>query len=168
MNNRERLDFINRNITRIARVIIAPKFRGIGLGVKLVRETMPLTGKRYVETLAVMARYNPFFEKAGMRRVEYQADPDYEKALRRLEALGFNIELLGSKRHNQSVIEKLTHDQLGEVRKIILTQFYSPKFRSNVQLIEKVKELDKEALAKALTNRRLKPVYLIWENPLKP
>jgi len=100
-----------------------------------------------------------------LRRVEYQADPDYEKALRRLEALGFNIELLGSKRHNLSVIRRLTHDQLIEVRKIILTQFYSPKFRSNLQLIARVRELDKEALAKALTNRRLKPVYLIWENP---
>jgi ABC-type ATPase with predicted acetyltransferase domain len=168
MNNRERLEFINRNITRIARVIVAPKFRGIGLGVKVVKETMPLTGKKYVETLAVMARYNPFFEKAGMRRVEYQADPEYAKALQRLEALGFNIELLGSKRHNLSIIEKLTRKQLVEVQKILLAHFFSPKFRSNAQLIEKVKELDKEALAKALTNRRLKPVYLIWENPLKP
>lgn len=87
MNNRERFEFLNRNIIGIARVIVAAKFREIGLGVKVVRETMPLTGERYVETLAVMARYNPFFEKAGMRRVEYEpADPGYEKALQRFEA----------------------------------------------------------------------------------
>lgn len=85
-----------------------------------------------------------------------------------MRPLGFNTELLGSKKHNLCVIEKLTHDQLVEVQQVILKHFYSPKFKSDVSLIEWVKELDKEALAKALTNRRLKPVYLIWESPLKP
>ncbi len=166
MNNRKRLRFINRNFTRIARVIVAPKFRGIGLGVKLVRETMPLTGKRCVETLAVMARYNPIFEKAGMVKVDYESrDVAYERALARLAALGFNIELLGSKKHNLSVVERLTHEQLVEVSEIILKHFFSEKFRSNASLIKKVKALDKQAIAKALTNRRCRPVYLFWENP---
>jgi len=40
----------------------------IGLAVKIVKETLPLAGKPYVETTEVMARYNPFFEKAGTQK----------------------------------------------------------------------------------------------------
>lgn len=36
---------------------------------KLVGENLPLAGTDYVEMSAVMAKYNPFAEKAGMKRV---------------------------------------------------------------------------------------------------
>ena len=39
----------------------------------LVRGTTLLAGTPFVKVLAAMARYNPFFEKAGMRRVEYKS-----------------------------------------------------------------------------------------------
>ena len=69
-------------------MIIHPKFRGIGLGAFLVRETMPKVDAKVVEVLAVMAKYNPFFEKAGMLRVDYRRDEiSEEKKIRRfLEA----------------------------------------------------------------------------------
>jgi len=38
----------------------------------------------------------------------------YESALRRLEEMGFNIDLLGSKRYNSTVISNLNPDQLRE------------------------------------------------------
>src|SRR4030042_604545 len=63
---------INEEIARISRVVIHPKFRGIGLGEYLVKETLPKVNAKGVEVLAVMARHNPFFEKAGMLRVDYQ------------------------------------------------------------------------------------------------
>jgi hypothetical protein len=59
---------INRDIIRISRVVIHPKYRTIGLRAKIVAETLPQAGKPYVETIAVMAKYNPFFEKAGMTK----------------------------------------------------------------------------------------------------
>jgi len=33
--------------------------------VRLAKETLPLVGRPYVEAMAVMARYNAFFERAG-------------------------------------------------------------------------------------------------------
>ena len=54
------------------RVVLHSKYRSIGLGVKLIRETLPLVGTPYVEMIAVMAKYNPFAEKAGMRKVAVQ------------------------------------------------------------------------------------------------
>ena len=65
--NKARL--INEEIARISRVVIHPKFRGIGLGAYLVKETLPRVDAKVVEALAVMAKYNPFFEKTGMLRV---------------------------------------------------------------------------------------------------
>ena len=60
------LALINRNIRCIGRVIIEPRFRGLGLASRLVRETMPMMGVPIVEAMAVMGLVNPFFEKAGM------------------------------------------------------------------------------------------------------
>ncbi len=60
------LALINKNIRCISRVIIEPRYRGLGLAVRLVRETMPLMNVPIVEAAAVMGQVNPFFEKAGM------------------------------------------------------------------------------------------------------
>ncbi|MCS4537586.1 MAG: GNAT family N-acetyltransferase [Thaumarchaeota archaeon] len=65
---------VNRDFLRISRVVIHPKYRSLGLGARLVRETLPLCRSRHVETFAVMARFNPFFEHGGMTRVEYESD----------------------------------------------------------------------------------------------
>jgi len=56
-----------KEIKRIARVIVVPRFRGIGLGVQLVKQTLRKVNAGIVETYARMAVYNPFFEKAGMQ-----------------------------------------------------------------------------------------------------
>ena len=60
------LALVNKHIRCIARVIIEPRFRGLGLASRLVRETMPQMQMPIIEALAVMGLVNPFFEKAGM------------------------------------------------------------------------------------------------------
>ena len=67
-------NLINEEIARINRVVIHPKFRGIGLGAFRVKETMAKVDAKVIEALAVMTRYNPFFEKTGMIRVDYSID----------------------------------------------------------------------------------------------
>ncbi len=85
---------VNKFFLRIARVIVAPKFRSIGLGAEIVRRTMPLVNVKYVETLAIMARYNPFFEHAGMTRVDVPDDYRYNQLLDQIESFGIKRELL--------------------------------------------------------------------------
>jgi hypothetical protein len=46
--------------------------RAIRLGSKLVRDTLQLAGTEFVEMSAVMGKYNPFAEKAGMKKVVEQ------------------------------------------------------------------------------------------------
>ena len=67
----------NTAAARIARVVVHPDFRGGGLGVLSVRAALEWIRERrvpemkrrkhVVETIAAMARYNPFFERAGFR-----------------------------------------------------------------------------------------------------
>jgi len=96
---------LNDKLSVISRVVIHPKYRTIGLGTKLVKGTLPLAGTEYVEMSAVMAKYNPFAEKAGMKRIAEQAPP--KEAMRivgLLRELGFNEQLLGSEKY---VLERL-------------------------------------------------------------
>jgi ABC-type ATPase with predicted acetyltransferase domain len=63
---------LNEKLSIISRVVVHPKYRTIGLGSKLVRETLHLAGTPYVEMPAVMAKYNPFAEKGGMKKIAEQ------------------------------------------------------------------------------------------------
>ncbi len=61
------LSLINRNVRCIARIVIEPRLRGIGLAHRLVRETMPRMNVPIIEALGVMPKVNPFLERAGMK-----------------------------------------------------------------------------------------------------
>ncbi len=56
---------LNREMRVMQRLVIEPRFRGLGLAAYLLRETMPLLGVRFVECLAVMGGYSGFLQKAG-------------------------------------------------------------------------------------------------------
>jgi len=66
-DRRLQMQMINRNIRTIARVIIDPRYRGLGLASRLVAGTMGLLNVPVIEATAVMGAVNPFFERAGMR-----------------------------------------------------------------------------------------------------
>ncbi|MEM3698028.1 MAG: GNAT family N-acetyltransferase [Candidatus Bathyarchaeia archaeon] len=99
---------LNEKLSTISRVVVHPKYRTIGLGSQLVRETLPLVGTPYVEMPAVMAKYNPFAEKAGMQKIIEQPPPkEALKIAETLQQLGFNIHLLGSEKYVLSKLESL-------------------------------------------------------------
>jgi len=72
---KEALRIANTAAARIARVVVHPDYRGDGLGALAVKMALKWIAERrvpemkkrkhVVETIAQMARYNPFFEKAG-------------------------------------------------------------------------------------------------------
>ncbi|MBT0158662.1 GNAT family N-acetyltransferase [Candidatus Bathyarchaeota archaeon A05DMB-2] len=108
---------LNQKLSIISRVVVHPKYRTIGLGSKLVKETLPLAGTENVEMPAVMAKYNPFAEKAGMKKVAEQPPP--KEALRIAEVLeyfGFNIQLLGSEKYVLNKLQALSGEDLEKVR----------------------------------------------------
>ena len=94
-------ELLNKEVTRVARIVIHPKFRGVGLGARLVRETLPKVGFKVVEVVASMAKYNPVFEHAGMVRVdiERKLDPATTRLKNLLEQKGFDFNFLYSRKY---------------------------------------------------------------------
>jgi GNAT superfamily N-acetyltransferase len=108
---------MNQKLSSISRVVIHPKYRTIGLGAKLIRETLPLAGTEFVEMSAVMSKYNPFAEKAGMKKVvEQGASEQATKILHVLEELGFDKQLLGSEKYVSEKVKGLNNDDLLKVK----------------------------------------------------
>ena len=161
-------EFIDRCFSRIARVVVHPKYRGIGLGTMLVRETMPRVGTPYVEALAVMARYNPFFEKAGMKRIEYESKTrrNIEKFLIELESTGIQPDLTHSRRYLRKTVKKLSQRSLRKLAS--MAKHLLPPKRKKANLLGRSGDVNIENLIEILTEIRAKPEYFIWRNPHIP
>ena len=108
---------MNKQLSIISRVVIHPKYRTIGLGAKLIRETLSLVGTPYVELIAVMAKYSPFAEKAGMRKIaEQQSVESVSDVSKVLTGLGFDLQLLGSERYVKEKLQSLSPAQLDKLK----------------------------------------------------
>lgn len=83
-------------------------------------ETLPLAGKPYVETIAVMAKYNPFFEKAGMTKIaETRPNPGILKVVEKLRAFNFNPVFLTSERTNLNKLQRMTAKEVEGVKMVL-------------------------------------------------
>lgn len=108
---------LNKCLSILSRIVVHPKYRTIGLGAKLIRETLPMAGTPYVEMIAVMPKYNPFAEHAGMRRVLVHESPKAAVQMSKLlSELGFDIRLLGSTRYVRGKLEGLNPTQIEALR----------------------------------------------------
>jgi len=88
---------LNEKVTIISRVVVHPKFRTIGLGRLIVQKSLPLSPTRYTETVAVMAKYNPFFVKAGMKWVcEKTPEKKLIDFMDYLKSIDFNLQYVSS------------------------------------------------------------------------
>jgi ABC-type transport system involved in cytochrome c biogenesis ATPase subunit/N-acetylglutamate synthase-like GNAT family acetyltransferase len=146
---------INEEIARISRVVIHPKFRGIGLGEYLVKETLSKVDAKVIEVLAVMAKYNPFFEKAGMLRVDYRRRENLvdSKITSFLDKHGFDFKFAKSKAYCSSFFTQLNEGE----RKILLA--YLSEFVQ--QPFVKIKMVRPDLISKIFSSEG---VYLYWIN----
>ncbi|MEM1552886.1 MAG: ATP-binding cassette domain-containing protein [Candidatus Bathyarchaeia archaeon] len=167
----------NEKLSVISRVVIHPKYRTIGLGAKLVRETLPLVGTPYVEMPAVMAKYNPFAEKAGMQKIAEQPPPKEALAITEvLSKLGFNIHLLGSQKYVLNKLKSLNETEVETIRQAFIKHsharfmkyfFYHMPFGRKKAYKKGMMEASLERLAHLikvcgfLTQTK---VYLFWKN----
>jgi len=157
-DQKTQLALLNKYVRRISRVIIEPRFRGLGLAKHLVRETMPMMSFPIIEAVAVMGMVNPFFERAGMKA--YTA-PEKASSIRLTEALsavGIEQQLLIDPPAVHKKIEKLPKRAAefieAEFRRFL--QSYADRRYSRPSLKRTTFVLNK------LTDRA---VYYIWFNP---
>jgi ABC-type lipoprotein export system ATPase subunit/GNAT superfamily N-acetyltransferase len=167
---------LNRKLSIITRVVVHPKYRTIGLGTKLVMETLPLAGTEYVEMPAVMAKYNPFAEKAGMQKIAEQPPPkEAMKIVETLHQLGFNTQLLGSEKYALNKLQALSDKEVTKIKEAFIKNSHARfmKYFFPHQLFGKRKAYAKEIM-KASSDKLARlikvcgflmqiKVYLFWQ-----
>jgi hypothetical protein len=152
------LALINKNIRCISRVIIEPRFRGLGLAIRLVRETMPQVNVPIVEALAVMGRVNPFFAKAGMTAYGAKMPARCVRLTEALSTIGIEKRDLIDPREVQRKLEALGQEKAEFIEREIRNFLESyGEMRKSPASVERTRFV----LSK-LTKR---PVYYIWYNP---
>jgi len=167
---------VNETLATISRVVLHPKYRSIGLGEKLVKETLPLVGRPYVETMAVMAKYSPFFEKAGMRMVMTRQPPEtVRKAVESLEGLGFKPFMLASAQSNYELLAKMKGEDVEKVKTTLCEvgffkrlQACNRPFVTTPEFRKWIEKQGLEVVAKVISRVAVlaePKVYLFWKNP---
>jgi len=169
------------NIERLLSILnefkkLHPKYRSIGLGIRLVKETLPLVGRPYIETIAVMALYNPFFEKAGMKKItERKPDRTIQQAVEVLEKLGFKRYLLTSVKYNLERLQHLTDEEIREIKDALIKTGQYKRLMASYKAYPKREEFKKwlenqdlHAVANVISRLAVlaeTKVYLFWRNP---
>jgi len=153
-----RLALLNRNIRCICRVIIEPRFRGLGLAGRLVRETMGLMAVPVIEAMAVMGSVNPFFEKAGMRAYSAPMPARCVQLIEAFSAAGIEREQLTDSASVQRAIERLPERK---------AEFIEREIRSFLAGYGKRANMSPGLLRTSYIISRLtaRPSYYIWFNP---
>ncbi len=171
---------MNKHLSIISRVVIHPKYRTIGLGAKLIRETLPQVGTPCVEMIAVMAKYNPFAEKAGMKKIAEQPSAgSVSDVTNALSALGFDLQLLGSERYVKEKLQGLSEAQMKSLKKSLIKNKH-PRFKKEfarsghqaygktsdyIQSIQNAEIPKIVKLIKLVGVLSQTKVYLFWEAP---
>jgi phosphopantothenoylcysteine synthetase/decarboxylase len=70
---------------------------------------------------AVMAKYNPFAEKAGMQKIAEQLPPkEAVRIAEILKKLGFNVQLLASEKYVLSKLQSLSETEIQTVKEAFI------------------------------------------------
>lgn len=157
LDRRTRLALINKNIRCVGRVIIEPRFRGLGLASRLVRETMPKMDVPIIEAMAVMGLVNPFFEKAGMKSFTAKMPARCVQLIEAFSMVGIEKEELID---SEEVQQKL--DQLGR-REAKFIEFQIKHFLQSYGK-RRYERAGLERTGFVLSKLTLRPVYYIWFN----
>ena len=151
------LELINRNIRCISRVIIAPRFRGLGLAKRLVQQTMPKMNVPIIEAMAVMGQVNPFLEKAGMMPYASKLPKRFEQLIEALGMIGIEDKDLIDPEKVQEKLTQLTRAEAEFIEREIKRFLKGYGRRRNMHP-------GPERTKYILSRLNARPVYYIWFN----
>lgn len=152
------LSLVNKNVRCISRVIIEPRFRGIGLASRLVRETMAEMGVAVVEAIAEMGMVNPFFEKAGLKEYIGKFPARCARMQEAFSVVGIEKQELSDTTDVQRKLKRLEGDEAAFIEceiRAFLEHYGKRRFMS----------AGCERTGFVLSKLARRPVYYIWFNP---
>lgn len=149
---------LNKHVRCISRLIVDPRFRGLGLASLLVQETMPLMGVTIVEAMAVMGLVNPFLERAGMTAYRAQIPLRTVRLVEAFSSVGIEPEYLVDPAHVQRSIDQLAGAE---------GQFIELEIRRFLQSYNRCRDMPPglKRTVYVLSRLTTRPVYYVWFNP---
>ena len=168
LGQREAAIMLNREVRTISRVVIDPRYRGLGLAVNLVRFALehpedhaPHPPLRFTEALAAMGRVSPFFERAGMVRYERPRRPDHARLIDALRYVGLEPCSLASLANARAHVESLHASTFGwierEVRRWHRAAFRTPRRSLDAMALDQL-------LGAARSELLSQPVYYAYRH----
>ncbi|MCH8152186.1 MAG: hypothetical protein IH830_07420 [Planctomycetes bacterium] len=152
---------LNREFRTISRVVIDPRWRGLGLAVQLVRHALEHPETIFTEALAAMGRVHPFFERAGMTRYDRPPRPEYARLVDAFDRLEVPPGLLACRRLVRDALDKHRRDDQRwiemELRRWHRTAFRTPKHRLNALALD-------DLLVAARDRLMAQPVYYLYHH----
>jgi len=157
LDRKTQISLLNKSVRRISRLIIEPRFRGLGLAAYLVRKTMPLVNIPIIEASGVMCKVNPFLEKANM--AAYKAPPKVSNIRMKeaFEVIGIVDSMLINPIDVHRDIESLGTNKRNFIEnefRIFLKSFGNKRYSNHS--LERTKFI--------LTRLTERPIYYIWFN----
>ncbi|MEM6457881.1 MAG: hypothetical protein AAF710_00655 [Planctomycetota bacterium] len=154
-----RARLLNDELRCISRVVIDPRWRGLGLAVRLVQEALREPTTVFTEALAAMGRVNPFFARAGMTAYPRPAHGHDARFTAALGRVGLDPRDLTVLDHTWSRIQMLA----GRDRRWLFAELHR-WYRLNAGR-SAVHETDPRAqLAVARQRLQLEPVYYLKDH----
>lgn len=158
LDRQTELALLNRHVRCIARVIVEPRFRGIGLATRLVRETMPRMDVPIIEAVGVMPLVNPFLEHAGMKVFAPRLRLEHVELVEALSVIGIEENELIDPEGVQKKLDALP-ESAADFTETRVQQFLKShgKRRTMPPGIERTRYI--------LSNLTERPAYHVWFHP---
>ncbi|MEM9560844.1 MAG: hypothetical protein AAF995_11095 [Planctomycetota bacterium] len=96
LDGKQRGRLLNAEVRCISRIVVDPRYRGMGLAVRLVRHALCTATTVYTEALAAMGSVSPFFERAGMAAYHRPPHPYDERLLAAMARCAIRPEALAN------------------------------------------------------------------------
>ena len=150
---REGASFLNANVRLLQRIIVHPRYRGIGIAVRLLQHSLQNLGKPYVECLAQMGPFSGFLEGAGFKHIGEVDPPNTVKRLREYM------------RRNQIKPEDLFQDNLPEHAKRLLKSFVTRRIQTGSGAGRRSGHISQSTIKLAIQRINARPAYYLWMQP---
>lgn len=154
---------LNEEMECLSRVVVHPTFRGCGLGARIVAETLPLRGRRYIESSTAMGSINPFFEHAGMTPHDVGSNNETGRVLAALRAFGISDEEIC----NPAALTRRIEDIPVEHRDMVVKELLLyEKFWIRGRTKRNAPITLDRAIRRVAGNALLRPRYYLWSSPI--
>ena len=149
---------LNKHIRCITRLIVEPRFRGLGLASQLIRETMPRLDVPIIEAMSVMGMVNPFLERAGMTAYRTQVPVRSLRLIEAFSSVGIEEKQLVNPTETQRSIDRLGASE---------GQFIELEIRHFLQSYSRCRDMmpGLRRTRYVLSRLTTRPVYYIWISP---